>query len=108
MTTSAGSKNPLTTLIGQTTLPGETTTIERPEGIVLEYMHKEVPTTEEETTAPDETESETGADAGSFVEKLKDLRYSNGAVRNIIIVCAVVVLAAVVAVVIKKKAKKPL
>ncbi len=108
MTTSAGSNDPLTTLIGQTTLPGETTTIERPTGIVLEYMRKEVPATEETTTAPDETEDETTENAGSFADKLKSLRYSNGALRNTIIVCAVVVLVAVVAVVIRKKTKKPL
>ena len=89
-------------------MPGETTTIERPTGIVLEYMRKEVPATEEETTAPDETEEETTEASGSFAEKLKTLRYSNGALRNTIIVCAVVVLVAVAAVVIKKKAKKTL
>lgn len=109
LTTSAGgSGSPLTTVIGQTTLPGETTTIERPEGIVLQYMKKDVPTTEESTTAPDETEEDTSEGSDSLAEKLKNLRYSNGALRNTIIVSAVVVLAAVAAVIIKKKTKKPL
>ena len=84
----------------------ETTTIFRPEGIVLQHVSKEIPTTEEVTTAPEETEETTGENAGSLVEKLKTLRYSDGALRNIIIVCAIAVIAAVAVVVIRKKAKK--
>ena len=94
-------------MIGQTTMPGETTTIERPEGIVLEHMNKTAPTTEEETTAPEEMEETTEA-SQTFVEKLKALRYSDGMVRNVIIVSAVIVLVVVVAIVIRKRSKKVL
>ena len=107
LTTSAGSANaPLTTVLGVTTTLGETTTIERPEGIVLKHMSKEAPTTEEATTAPEETEENTEETSSSLADRLKTLRYSDGTVRNIIIVCAIAVLIAVVAVVIKKRAKK--
>ncbi len=106
-TAAGGSGSLLTTVIGQTTLPGETTTIERPEGIVLQHMSKTAPTTEEETTAPEDEEETTEA-SGSFVEKLKELRYSDGMVRNVIIVSAVIVLVVVVAIVIRKRSKKVL
>jgi hypothetical protein len=107
-TAAGGSGSLLTTVIGQTTLPGETTTIERPEGIVLEHMNKTVPTTEEEETTAPEEEEETTEAPQTFVEKLKALRYSDGMVRNIIIVCAVIVLVVVVAIVIRKRSKKVL
>lgn len=109
LTTAAGGGvgSLLTTVLGQTTLPGETTTIERPEGIVLQHMSKTAPTTEEETTAPEDEEETTEAE-GSFVEKLKELRYSDGMVRNVIIVSAVIVLVVVVAIVIRKRSKKVL
>ena len=84
----------------------ETTTILRPEGIVLQHVNKEVPTTEESTTAPEETEEETTQAAGSFVEKLQQLRYADGPVRWIIIAAAVLVLVIVAAVIIRKHAKK--
>ena len=64
-------------------------------------------TTEEETTAPEDEEETTEAE-GSFVEKLKELRYSDGMVRNVIIVSAVIVLVVVVAIVIRKRSKKVL
>ena len=96
----------LTTVLGQTTLPGETTTIERPTGIVLERVSKEVPTTEPETTEEDITDEETTAAANAFLSKLNQLRYSGGAVRNIVIVAVVVALAALAALIAMLKMRK--
>ncbi len=84
----------------------ETTTILRPEGIVLQHVNKEVPTTEEATTAPEETEAETTQAAQTFVEKLQQLRYADGPVRWIIIAAAVLVLVIAAAIIIRKRAKK--
>ena len=84
----------------------ETTTILRPEGIVLQHVNKEVPTTEEATTAPEETEEETTQAAQTFVEKLQQLRYADGPVRWIIIAAAVLVLVIAAAIIIRKRAKK--
>ena len=80
----------------------------RPAGIVLQYMSKEEPTTEESTTAPEETEEATPTDANALIEKLKELRYSDGFVRNVVIVAAAAVLLIVVAVILRKRTKKSL
>lgn len=86
----------------------ETTTLFRPDGIVLQYMSKEAPTTEESTTAPEETTEATPTDANPLIEKLKELKESDGFVRNVVIVGAAVVLVIVAAIVLRKKAKKTL
>ena len=107
--TTANANQVLTTVLGATTLPGETTTMERPTGIVLRHMSKEMPTTEPETTAPAEEDASeaTETDAASFFGKLKG-EGSGAMIRNIAIVAGAVVLVAVVALVLKKKMKKTL
>ena len=107
--TTANSNQVLTTVLGATTLPGETTTMERPTGIVLQRMSKELPATEPETTAPEEEETDaTATDApATFIDKLKG-DGTGAMVRNIAIVAGAAVVIAAVAVVMKKKMKKKL
>ena len=98
----------LTTVLGATTLPGETTTIERPTGIVLQHMSKELPETEPETTAPEEETEATATDApASFIDKLKG-EGTGAMVRNIAIVGAAAVVIGVISALLKKKMKKKL